>query len=98
MDKTTSTIKKRALILVAIHNVFGKKLSHCQIAESLNISTSTVHCTIKYFVELGFDECITIYQNPRQNNVCKIQDDQKARLNQLASTRRSFHLASAAFV
>lgn len=84
MDKTTLTIKKRALILLAIHNSSGKKLTHRQIAQSLDISTSTVHCTIKRFVDLGFDECITIHRNPRQNNVCKIQGDQQARLIQLA--------------
>ena len=35
-------------------------------------------------MDLGFDECITIHRNPRQNNVCKIQGDQQARLIQLA--------------
>ena len=84
MEKTTLTIKKRALILLAIHKASGKKLTHRQIAESLDISISTVHCTIKRFVDLGFDECITIHRNPKQNNVCKIQGDQQARLIQLA--------------
>ena len=68
------------LILLAIHKSSGKKLTHRQIAESLDVSTSTVHCTIKRFVNLGFDECITIHRNPRQNNHCKIQGDQQARL------------------
>lgn len=65
MDKTTFTIKKRALILLAIHNASGRKLTHSQTAQSLDISTSTVHCTIKHYVDLGFDECITIHRNPR---------------------------------
>ena len=84
MEETTLTIKKRILILLAIHKSSGKKLTHRQIAESLDVSTSTVHCTIKRFVNLGFDECITIHRNPRQNNHCKIQGDQQARLIQLA--------------
>lgn len=84
MEETTLTIKKRALILLAIHKASGKKLTHRQIADSLDISPSTVHCTIKRFVTMGFDECITLHRNPRQNNVCKIQGDQQARLIQLA--------------
>ena len=84
MNETTLTIKKRALILLALHKDSGKNLTHRQIAESLDVSISTVHCTVKRFVDLGFDECITIHRNPRQNNVCKIQGDQQARLVQLA--------------
>lgn len=53
MDKTTLTVKKRALILLAVHNASGKRLTHRQIAESLDVSTSTVNCTIKRFVERG---------------------------------------------
>ena len=69
MDKTTLTVKKRALILLAVHNASGKKLTHRQIAESLDVSISTVNCTIKRFVERGFGECITIHRSPKQNKI-----------------------------
>lgn len=55
-DKTTLTINKRALILLAIYNASGKKFTHRQIAESLDIFTSTVHRTTKHLVDLEFDE------------------------------------------
>ena len=88
-DKTTLTINKRALILLAIYNASGKKFTHCQIAESLDIFTSTVHRTTKHLVDLEFCEWITIHRNPRQNNICKIQGDQQARLIQLACSTAS---------
>ena len=55
-DKTTLTINECALILLAIYNASGKKFTHRQIPESLDIFTSTVHRTTKHLVDLEFGE------------------------------------------
>ena len=53
---STLTINECALILLAIYNASGKKFTHRQIPESLDIFTSTVHRTTKHLAGLEFDE------------------------------------------
>lgn len=71
MNETTLTIKKRALILLALHKDSGKNLTHRQIAESLDVSISTVHCTVKRFVDLGLMNVLRFTATPDKTTSAK---------------------------
>jgi DNA-binding MarR family transcriptional regulator len=87
LKETNLTIKKRALILLAIHKDSGKRLTQRQLAESLDVSPSTVLCTIKRFVDRGFDNCMRYQHNSKSTPTRKIQGEQEARLLQLACSQ-----------
>lgn len=87
LKETTLTIKKRALILLAIHKDFGKKLTQRQLAESLDVSPSTVLCTVKRFATMGFDDCMSHQHNSKSVPTRKILGEQEARLLQLACSQ-----------
>lgn len=87
-DKNTSlTLRKRAMILLALRKNSGGKLTQLQLAKSLDMSKATISNTVRRFVTLGFDECMKYHRNPKQNNICKIQGEQEAHLIQLACSQ-----------
>lgn len=65
---TSKTIKCRCQILLAVDEAHGKSLTHEQCANSVGVCKATVHNVIKYYVNGGLDNVLSVERSVNSDN------------------------------
>jgi len=82
---TTRTIKCRCQILIALDEAHGKQYTQEQCAKSIGVCKATVYNVIKYYVDGGFDNALSVERNVNSDNARRKLDGRaEAKLIEIA--------------
>ena len=82
---TTRTIKCRCQILIALDEAHGKQYTQEQCAKSVGVSSATVYNVIKYYVNGGIDNVLTVGRSVNSDNARRKLDGRaEAKLIEIA--------------
>lgn len=82
--KTSTTIRKRASILLLADEISGKPPRQEEIARRCGVSDVTVYHTVKDYATEGADFALKFKSRSESNNPVKIKGEEEARLIALA--------------
>lgn len=82
---TTRTIKCRCQILMALDEAHGKQYTQEQCAKSIGVCNATVYNVIKYYVDGGIDNVLTVGRSVNSDNARRKLDGRaEAKLIEIA--------------
>ena len=82
---TTRTIKCRCQILIALDEAHGKQYTQEQCSKSIGVCKATVYNVIKYYVDGGIDNTLSVERNVNSDNARRKLDGRaEAKLIEIA--------------